>query len=157
MGAIEETALRAEQASGKCSGCSLPLPLRLPAAHEQALQWECTGCGARYRGVLLESLSSHFRRNVRLVESRRESRRPQPSGLAAGLASEQPSPISIAFPDHTAVRSELQTASSRQLDAEISRARSLLVRLQGKPFAEGIRKHGDRPYEGRPSRGFVSS
>ena len=121
--------------------------MRLPAAHEQALRWECTGCGASYRGILLESWPSRFRPNVRLVESRREARRPPLSDLAAGSESEQPPPISIAFPDHPVVRSELETALSRQFDAEISRGGSLQVRLEGEPFAERIREHGDRPYE----------
>ena len=68
MGGTVETSLRAEHALGKCSGCNLPLPLRLPAAHEQALAVGMHGLQrTAYRGVLLESLSSLFRQNVHLV------------------------------------------------------------------------------------------
>jgi hypothetical protein len=129
-----------------CSGCSLPLPLRLPAPREPAIEWVCTGCGASYRGVMLESWPARYRRHVRPVPTGHQTKRPS-APPAEASQSPAPRPISIAFPDHQGIRSGLETTLSRQFDAEIRRGAILQVSLQGAPFAESIRKHGDRPYD----------
>ena len=137
---------------GACSGCSLPLPLRVPEVGEQSLDWVCTGCGKSYRAVFLESWPSEFLKNVRPAASQSEQSELQkaskvPRDRAAEPDTRQPHPISIAFPGHREVRCDLETSLSRQFDAEIGHGVDLTVQLHGDPFADAIRKHGDSPYE----------
>ncbi len=54
---------------GKCAGCSLPLPLRLPDVHERSYRWECVGCGKVYEAILLEDWPAEFQRNIRRATS----------------------------------------------------------------------------------------
>ena len=144
---------------GKCTGCSRPLPLRLPEIDEQALDWVCTHCGTSYRGVLLKDWPAEFRRNVRPVASQSEQGKPPNQSAAVAdftveADSRRQPPISIAFPDHQGIRCELETAVSRQFDAQIARGESLRIQPQGSPFADEIRKHGDSPYDKRAVNRF---
>ena len=135
---------------GKCAGCSLPLPLRLPESHEQAPQWECAGCGKIYRAILLEDWPADFQQNVRRPSSRVEPEAaPAPREATADSAVEavRPRPDTAALPVRRVARCKLETALSRQFDTEIALGVNLKVRPQGTPFAERIRWHGVQPYE----------
>ncbi|MCG8583246.1 MAG: PilZ domain-containing protein [Pirellulales bacterium] len=49
-----------------CTGCSQALPLRQAAAGEQAVGWNCAGCGATFLAVLDEAADATSHRNVRV-------------------------------------------------------------------------------------------
>ncbi len=148
MGMIEEDVPSSATAIGRCGVCAAPLPLRLPELHEEALEWACTQCGSLYWGVLLESWPARYRPNVRPVVPDR--------GRGARDAKHVPPPrpdleprrqISIAFPAHSGVRSAFETELSREFDAAIAQGTGLGLPPQGTPFAQCVRKHGDRPYD----------
>ena len=130
---------------GTCLACSTPMPLRLPEVGEASREWACAGCGATYQGVLLEDWPAEFLANVRPVSS--PSRQATPAELAAWCQADKRDPISIALPGRSAIRCELETALSRDFDAEIKRGANLQLPPQGEPFAEKIRDHGDRLYD----------
>ncbi len=50
---------------GRCAGCGLHLPLRLPGFGEIATNWVCVDCGARYSAVLDEAQCRTPFQNVR--------------------------------------------------------------------------------------------
>lgn len=52
---------------GNCTSCGLPIPLRRARPNEDAGDWECSNCGAHYRGVLEEDCPRDTRPNVRPV------------------------------------------------------------------------------------------
>ncbi len=129
---------------GTCLRCSTPLPLRLPEVGEQSRTWRCTGCNATYQGVLLEDWPADFLANVCPVASTSAE---QEGELAPWLQPPQRDPISIALPDRSGIRCELETSLSRQYDAEIDRAEHLRLPPQGEPFAARVREHGDSRYD----------
>ncbi|HPF38230.1 MAG TPA: PilZ domain-containing protein [Phycisphaerae bacterium] len=45
-------AIRVQPALIACDNCRLPLPIRLATPGEVGTSWQCSGCGARYYGVL---------------------------------------------------------------------------------------------------------
>lgn len=148
MGIIEEDVPSSATAIGRCGVCSTPLPLRLPELHEQAREWTCTQCGSPYRGVLLESWPARYRHNVRpVVADRGRGLRDAKPAAASRTDFEPPPQISIAFPARGGVRSALETALSREFDAAIAQGAGLRLSPQGTPFAQCVRKHGDRPYD----------
>ena len=142
---IERAGSPSNQLLGACLGCASPLPLRLPEAGEESLDWVCTGCGMGYQGVLLENWPVEFHRNVCPAPS--QLRESKSEDLATWRDAQPPDPISIVLPDHQVVRCELETPLSREFDAEINRGENLQVEPQGEPFIARIRKHGDRLYD----------
>lgn len=148
MRMIEEDVPHRATAIGRCGVCSTPLPLRLPEAHEKALEWACTHCGSLYWGVLLESWPARYRQNVRPVARERGGQLRDAKHVPPSRTDlEPPRQISIAFPAHAGVRCALENDLSRRFDSEIAGGAGLRVSSQGAPFAERVRKHGDRPYD----------
>ena len=50
-----------------CTSCQLPLPLRICPTCDEARSVSCAGCGARYRGIVLEV--PDLEHNIRVVAS----------------------------------------------------------------------------------------
>ncbi len=137
---------------GSCEACSRPLPLRLPEAGEPSLEWECVGCGARYRGVLLDDWPSEFLENVRRAGSPPVEADPatelDPSiGREAALPGEWPGASADVASKHPPIRCDLHTPLTRRLDAEIIRGVNLHVYPSRRPFAAVVATHGARLYD----------
>lgn len=152
MPIAQKASLQSARLLGKCAGCSLPLPLRLPEGGEPAPGWECAGCGKTYRAILLEDWPAEFHRNVRRAALKPEEKkgsvpeeRPEESAVLPDRRQQDYS--AAALRGRRGVRCELETALSRQFDTEIARGVNLAVRPQGAPFVKRIRWHGVQPYQ----------
>jgi hypothetical protein len=71
-----------------CPACGQSLPLRLPEAGRNGVEWICTGCGARFVAILDHSTFPKLARNVRPAEIQFDRSRlaDPPSALAAFAA-----------------------------------------------------------------------
>ncbi len=154
MQITQKTSLQGTRLLGKCAGCSLPLPLRLPDGDERASEWVCVGCGTSYKAILLEDWPPEFRRYVRRAASGSEQKetpvsREAPADFAVEHGEPQQEPVATGLPSRRGTRCEIETALSRRFDAEIALGMNLEVRPQGAPFVKRIRWHGVQPYEER--------
>lgn len=142
-----------------CPNCALALPLRLPEAWEQAAEFECAGCGARFYAVVAEDASPESRRNVRSrptdrsTETGRHDRRPV-VGCPAPFLDSPGAAVSRVAPGRNGIRTPLQTAVSLQFDSQIGTGRNLVLPAQGPPFANRILGPAKHLYDPRQVEQF---
>ena len=147
---------------GRCAECGLPLPLRLPQAGEDGLDWVCTGCGASCRGVLMEDWPPEYLRNVRRAEVPPnqsevwDAPNAQTDFVAPPDALEPQGTSSAALPDRHQIHSPLRNALSDRLDTAIDDGTEMRVTPQSEPFVDVMRQHGAVPYEGQRMTRFIS-
>ncbi|MCH7750717.1 MAG: HD domain-containing protein [Planctomycetes bacterium] len=144
-----QTVLDEHALCSPCVACRLPLPILPKLAERGGQAWHCTRCDTIHHGILIEDVCAEVAANVRSVE---------PNSTLALRSCEIHVPRGEAtkpLPVRDAVHCSLETLASRELDDAIARGVQLVVKSEGPPLLDSIKRHGASPYDASTEARFV--